>query len=201
MPGQPFTSHSDFSRRNLARSLASALEPALPSSMAAQGSFLGSSLLSGGALRCSLLLSSLAGNLASSLLSDAALRQQPAERRRAPLQPSPHNSFIAASFWQHLLSGGALCCSLFRGSFASSLAVCCNSHPRQPPAQRRRALPQLSFQQCREEPLSQMRLSRPRSAWRRFAPPQSSPQRPREQPLSLPQLSRQAVLATQGIWC
>ena len=33
-----FTSHSDFSHRNLARSLASALEPALPSSMAAQSS-------------------------------------------------------------------------------------------------------------------------------------------------------------------
>ena len=58
----------------------------------------GSSLLSGGALHCSHLLNSLASSLASSFPSDAALRQQPAERRRAPLQPLPHNTLTAASF-------------------------------------------------------------------------------------------------------
>ena len=90
----------------------------------------GRSLLSGGAHHRSLFLSSLASSLASSLLSDAALRQQPAELRRARCS---------------LLRGGALCCNLFRGSFTSSLVVCSNSHSWQPPVQRRRALLHFPF--------------------------------------------------------
>ena len=90
----------------------------------------GRSLLSGGAHHRSLFLSSLASSLASSLLSDAALRQQPAELRRAPLQPSPHNTFIAASFSAALFSAAARSAAAYSAaaSRAASLSAATHTH-------------------------------------------------------------------------